>query len=186
MPGQTTQKDGDSDRSQRGKRVDMATEEQGAQGADPKTFTQEEVDAMMGKVRREERGKYADYEEIKSKAAKLEEIEEAAKTEHQKAVERAEKAEAELKRAQDEAARQKVLSEVSEKTGVPASLLNGSTREELEASAEAISAFVKSKEPGYPQDKGGAASAASDDDVSKIANPVERVRARAAIISKSK
>ena len=35
----------------------------------PKTFTQEEVNALMGRTRQEERGKFADYETLKEKAA---------------------------------------------------------------------------------------------------------------------
>ena len=62
-----------------------------------RTFTQEEVNAIVGKRLAEEKGKYSDYEEIKAKAAKFDEAEEANKSELQKAMERANNLEAELK-----------------------------------------------------------------------------------------
>ena len=42
------------------------TQQQGQQ----KSFTQEEVDKLMGKLRRETKSKYADYDSLKEKAAK--------------------------------------------------------------------------------------------------------------------
>ena len=67
-----------------------ATEEQ------QQSFTQEELNAIVGKRLARAAEKYADYEELKAKAAKLDEIEESAKSELQKATEKAEKLEAEL------------------------------------------------------------------------------------------
>lgn len=69
----------------------MADEDEGRQA--PRTFTQEEVNALMGQTRREERGKHADYEDLKAKAAKYDEAQEAAKTELERANERAAKSE---------------------------------------------------------------------------------------------
>jgi hypothetical protein len=74
---------------------------------------------------------------LKSKAGRLDEIEEAQKTELQKAQERADAAE---RRASDaEAARLK--SATAAKHGVPEELLAGATSEELEASAQRLLAF---------------------------------------------
>lgn len=66
-----------------------ATSEQDAQqqGAQ-KSFTQEEVNELMGKLRRETKSKYADYDSLKEKAAKLDELEEAQKTSEEKLQER--------------------------------------------------------------------------------------------------
>lgn len=47
--------------------------------------TQEELDAIIGARLKREREKYADYEELKAKAAKLDEAEEAKKDALQKA-----------------------------------------------------------------------------------------------------
>lgn len=41
----------------------------------PKTFTQDEVNAFLAEDRRKAQAKYADYDDLKSKASKLDEIE---------------------------------------------------------------------------------------------------------------
>ena len=86
---------------------------------------------------------------LKSKASRLDEIEEAQKTELQKAQERAEAAE---RRASDaESARLK--SATAARFGVPEELLSGSTAEELESSAERLVAF-KGHQPTAPSPDG--------------------------------
>ena len=122
-----------------------------------KTFTQEEVNKLMGDLRAKERAKYADYDDLKGKAAKFDELQEASKSELEKAMERANKAESELEARNAEIARRDLLDKVSKETGVPAELLKGDTEEELAASAQQIAEFAKAKEPGIPQDKGGGA-----------------------------
>lgn len=81
-------------------------------------------------------------------AARLAEIEEASKTEAQRLAERAEKAE----RALQEATLRSLRLEVAAEKGVPASLLAGSTAEELAASADALLDFRGSapKPPAAP------------------------------------
>ena len=115
-----------------------------------RTFTQEEVNAIVGKRLAEEKGKYSDYEEIKAKAAKYDEAEEANKSELQKAVERANNLEAELagikKSEEIRSTREKIATE----TGIPAHLLTGETEEACKAQAEAIKAFAA---PNYPKVK---------------------------------
>lgn len=70
-------------------------------------------------------------------AQRLAEIEEAQKTEAQKAQERLEAAEKRAAELELKATR----AEVANVKGVPANLLSGSTQEELEASADALLAF---------------------------------------------
>ena len=53
-----------------------------------KTFTQEDVNKIVGDRIAREREKFADYDAIKAKAEKLDEMEEANKTELQKALEK--------------------------------------------------------------------------------------------------
>ena len=48
------------------------------------TYTQEQVNQMMGKTRREERGKFSDYGTLKERAAKADELEQAQLTEQQR------------------------------------------------------------------------------------------------------
>ena len=76
-----------------------------------------------------------------------------------------------------------LVAKVSAETGVPAALLQGSTEEELSASAAAVTEYVEAQRPAYPRDKGGAPGGGASvtvDSIEKIRNPAERVRMRAA------
>ena len=53
----------------------------GGDGGEPRSFTQEQVDQIVEKRLAKERGKYKDYDELKSKAMKLDEMENAGKSE---------------------------------------------------------------------------------------------------------
>lgn len=118
-----------------------------------RTFTQDEVNAIVGKRLAEEKGKYADYEDLKAKAAKYDEAEEASKSELQKAVERANHLEAELnERKKNDEVRQ-TREKIANETGIPANLLTGDTEEACKAQAEAIKAFAQPS--GYPKVKDG-------------------------------
>lgn len=79
--------------------------------------------------------------ENKGAAEKLAEIEEANKTELQKATERAEKAERDLADRSKADEERKLREQVAEAKKVPASLLTGTTKDELEASANELLAF---------------------------------------------
>ena len=152
---------------------EMQAQQPATAGEQPRTFTQEEVDSLMGKVRRETRGQFADYDELKERAARADEAEDARK--------RAEEAETALKAARDELERQRVLSRVSEETGVPQNLIHGDDESAMRASAEALKGYIDSLRPAYPEDKGGSAGGApvTDASIDSIRNPLERVRARA-------
>lgn len=130
----------------------VTTQDQNGESQD-RTFTQDELNAIVGKRLAEEKSKFADYEDLKAKASKLDELEEANKSELQKATERANSLEAELnelKKANEvRAMREKVANE----TGIPTNLLTGSTEEECKAQAEAIKAYATPN--GYPKVKDG-------------------------------
>ncbi|MDY4041320.1 MAG: hypothetical protein SOY67_04375 [Collinsella sp.] len=147
--------------------------EPAADGQGQRTFTQAEVDALMGRVRRETRGQFADYDELRERAARAAEADEAR--------ERAERAEAELAEARARIERQEALSRVSAETGVPANLIHGGDEVEMRAAAEALRGYIDSLRPAYPEDKGGSAGGrpVTDASIDSIANPLERVRARA-------
>lgn len=119
-----------------------------------RTFTQEEVNAIVGKRLAEEKGKFADYEDLKAKAAKYDEAEEANKSELQKATERANNLEAELNGLKKAEEVRLMREKVSKETGIPANLITGATEDECKAQAEAIKAFATPS--GYPKvtDKG--------------------------------
>ena len=119
-----------------------------------KTFNQAELDAIISDRLKREREKYADYEQLKEKATKLDEIEEASKTELQKATERAEKLESELTQMSRAEEIRQIRENVATATGVPASLLNGETEEACKEQAEAIMSFKQSS-TSYPTVKDG-------------------------------
>jgi len=107
--------------------------------------SQEELDRIIeARIARERKKIPADYDELKAKAAKLAEIEEANKTEAEKAQARAEAAE---KRAIELEAKA-LRAEVAAAKGVPVNLLTGSTQEELEAAADALIAFRGEQKAG--------------------------------------
>ena len=106
-----------------------------------KTFTQDEVNAIVGERLAREREKFADYESLKEKATKFDEAEEASKTELQKATERAEKAELELTTMKKAEELRSIREKVSAETGVPASLLTAETEEGCTEQAKGILAF---------------------------------------------
>lgn len=103
-----------------------------------KTFTQADVDRIVADRLKRDREKYADYDVLKEKAAKLDEIDEKSKSELQKATEKASALQAELdglkKAAQIRAIREKVASA----TGVPASFLTGETEDDCTEQAKAL------------------------------------------------
>lgn len=111
-----------------------------------KLFTQEEVNGFFNK-------RYAEMmsqlEQFKDKAAKYDELEEANKSELQKAMERAEKLENELNGMKQAESIRSIREEVAKATGVPASLLTGADEETCKQQAEAIMKFAKPS--GYPQ-----------------------------------
>jgi hypothetical protein len=117
-----------------------------------KTFTQADVDRIVTKRLSD----FADYDELKAKAEKFDEAEEASKSELQKAIDKANKLQSELDNLNKQNTIRQVRDEVSNITGVPASLLTGSTKEECEAQAKAIAEYKAQTAPAaYPTVKDG-------------------------------
>ena len=108
-----------------------------------RTFSQDEVNAIVGKRLAEEKVKYADYDDLKAKAAKFDEVEEANKSELQKATERAATLEQELNSMKKAEEVRTVRETVAKETGIPAHLLTGTTEEECKAQAAAIADYAK-------------------------------------------
>ena len=113
---------------------------QGKQSAEgeQKTFSQEEVDSIVAERLKRDRQKFADYDELKQKASKFDEMQEANKTELQKATERAEKAEKEIADMKQANSIREIRSKISKETGVPENLLTGNTEDDCKTQAEAI------------------------------------------------
>lgn len=109
--------------------------------------TQEELDRIIqGRLDRERKKIPTDYEELKAKAQKFTELEEANKTEAEKVQARLDAAEKRAAELESKALR----AEVAAAKGVPTALLTGSTQEELEASADALLAFLGEQKPAAP------------------------------------
>lgn len=119
-----------------------------------RTFTQAEVDAMIGERLSRERAKYADYDQLKSKADQFTAQEEAAKTDLQKALDKAARLQSELDGLMKSNAARDARDKVSAETGIPASLLTGETEEACKAQAEAILKWHGDK-PKYPSTNDG-------------------------------
>lgn len=108
-----------------------------------KIFDQAAIDRIVGERVAREKEKYADYEILKEKAAKFDEAEAAAKTELQRATERAEELQRKLDAREKADAEREVREKVSAETKVPASLLTGIDEETCRKQAAAILAFAK-------------------------------------------
>lgn len=118
-----------------------------------RTFTQSELDAIVKDRLAREKGKYADYEELKAKATKFDEAEEANKSELQKATERAQALEAELNGLKKAESIRTIREQVASETGVPARLLTADTEDECKAQAQSILSFANPH--GYPSVRDG-------------------------------
>ena len=76
------------------------------------TFTQEQVNRMMAQTRREERGKFSDYGELKTRATRADELEQEKLTEAERMEARAIEAERKATDAQQQIASAMIASEV--------------------------------------------------------------------------
>lgn len=112
-----------------------------------KTFDQADVDRIVQDRLAKEKAKYADYDELKAKAAKFDDLEASSKTDLEKLTEQIEG----LKKAQADSEEKAIRAEVAMAKGLTpaqAKRLAGATKEELEADAdEILEAFPVSVEP---------------------------------------
>ena len=130
------------------------TAQQGAGGENPsregsRTFTQEEVNSMLAKERRDTEAKFAGYADLKAKAEEYDKQVEAGKSELERANDKLAKANAELNALKAEKERAAIVAQVAKDTGVPLSVvesLNGEDAEALKEQAESIAAQYK--QPG--------------------------------------
>lgn len=121
-----------------------------------RTFTESEVNKMMEARIGKERAKFADYDELKAKASRFDEIEDANKSELQKATERADALQSQLDSLTKANEIRDIRNKVSTDTGVPAELLTADTEETCKAQAESILKFAKPN--GYPTVRDGGES----------------------------
>ena len=119
-----------------------------------RTFTQSELDAIVTDRLKRERAKFQDYETFKQKAEQFDKLEEANKTELQKATEKATALEAELSTLKKNEEIRLLRDKVAKENGIPAELLSGNTEEECTNQAKALIAF-KGSNSGYPTIRDG-------------------------------
>ena len=124
------------------------------QETEQKTFTQDELNAIVNDRLGREKAKYSDYADLKAKAEKFDKLEEASKSELQKATEKATALQSELDALKRQAELRDIREKVAKKTGVTASLLTGDSEEACEAQAKAILEFAGAQK-GYPAVKDG-------------------------------
>lgn len=117
------------------------------------TFTQADVDRIIKERLARQSEKFSDYETLKEKAAKLDQIEEESKSELQKATERATALQGELDKLKNAEKVRIMREKVAQNTGVPANLLTADSEEACKEQAKQILEF--SKPSGYPQMRDG-------------------------------
>lgn len=94
---------------------------------------QKVIDSRIGRIKQQ----YADYDDLKAKAAEFDKLQDQSKSELQKMAERIAATENELKAERENAMKARVAAD----KGVPVSALIGSTLEELEAHADELLAW---------------------------------------------
>lgn len=157
----------------------VTTPEQTTTAPQPeRTFTQSELDAIVKDRLAREKGKYADYEELKTKAAQLDQIEENNKSELQKATEKADALQKELDRMKKTKSINDLRNKVASELGVPANLLTGEDEESCKAQANNILAFAKkSSYPSVPDGGETVPPTVTKDSIMSIKSEKARLKA---------
>lgn len=145
-----------------------------------KTFTQAEMDAIIGERLARERSKYADYDEVKAKAAKYDEVEEANKSELQKAVEERDALKARIDKLEADKAHADAVAKAAAEQGVDAALLARMSGDVEENAAYLKQTMANAPKFGQVPDGGETTPPTiTKESIEAIENPVERVRMRA-------
>ena len=112
---------------------------QGQPAEAPESFSQEDVNRIIADRLDRERKKYERHDEYRAAFERLEAV----------TAERDDLAE-KVRAREEQDAHAALVSEVAESTGVPASMLRGSTKEELEAHAAVLLPHLRSAVPPAP------------------------------------
>lgn len=123
--------------------TDNQNSQEVTQTAEPKLFTQEEVNEWLAKDRRKTAEKYADYESLKEKAAKFDEIEEANKSELEKANEQIASLTAQLDGIKKAEELRDLRTKIATENHIPVELLTGATEEECNAQVSTIKGVLE-------------------------------------------
>ena len=130
--------------------------------------SQEQLDKIMGSRIDGVKKKFASFDTLKAKAAKFDELEEASKSDQQRAVEEIASLKVEL--AGERTGR--LRADVAAEKGVPVTALTGTTREELEAAADSLNEWRGKQETKKAVPARGLKSGATNSD--QLLDPMER------------
>lgn len=145
-----------------------ATQETGAPKPEDgfKAITsQDELNKLIGARIGAVKNQYADYDDLKTKAAEFDKLAEANKSELQKALDAAKAADEKAAQAEAKATAAELValrSDVAREKNVPVSALTGSTKEELEKAADTLIAWRGDKSKPKPDVKTLKSGAADD------------------------
>lgn len=115
--------------------------EGGNDGFKPIT-SQDDLNKVIGQRIAKVEAKYADYNDLRAKADEFDRAREAAKSDLEKAVERAEAAEARAAAYEAKEQRKSWAAEIVKESSVPAEALRGSTREEMQEHFDVLKQLV--------------------------------------------
>lgn len=154
--------------------VQNTTGEGNVKPAEPTNTTDWKAEARKWEARAKEN---------KEKADKFDEFQESQKSELERAQERAQQAEKQVEAYKHAEDLRNWANEVSSETHVPASVLRGDTREEMEAHAKQILDAGLSSYGSVP-DKGNSSGSTetTEEQIDAIKDPTKRIRARARFI----
>lgn len=113
-----------------------------------KTFTQDQVNDLIAREKGSIQRKYADYEDVKSKASKFDELEAATKSD----IERVSGERDSFKTQADQAGAENLRLRVALEKGLPRQLidrLQGGTKEEMESDADELLKLVGPASSGF-------------------------------------
>lgn len=154
------------------------TDPQGQQEQAPE-FTpitsQEDLNRVIGERIKSVKAKFADYSDLKAKASRLDEIEQASKSELEKAQERI----AELEGTVSQAQRAALVTRIASEEGVIPEVLHGDTEEEMRAAAARIKEWAGASRQAPPSPKSlasGSSGGGEDGGGSRAAAALRRMR----------
>ena len=139
----------------------MENATQGAPAESERTFTQSEMDAIIGDRLKRERAKYADYEELRAKAEQYDAAQDAAKSDYEKAVEERDSLKAQLDALQAEKSHAEAVAKAAAEHGVDAALLSRMSGDVDENALFLKQQMASAPKYGYVPDGGEVAPPAS-------------------------
>lgn len=111
--------------------------------------TQEQLDKIvkdrLEREREKVRSEFSDYDDLKAKAEKLDELEKSGSEELKKALAEVDNLKGELQTRDENAKLQQMRKQVAKDTGVPEDLIQGADEESMKTFAEAVAAFAKKR-----------------------------------------